>query len=89
LSHRGVERIAARVPDPVGAEEQLLERAMLALRTAEGMPLSWTRCERGSIDDLVAGGFARVSGGRLMLTDRGFLVTNDVVLRVCGIQTPC
>lgn len=82
LERRGGEHIARRVADRRGDGE--LERVMLALRTDEGMPLDWARCGEGVIEDFVAAGLARRAGGRLVLTDRGFLMTNDMVLRVCA-----
>lgn len=82
LALGGADRIAARVVDPAGAEA--LERTMLALRTDRGLPLAEATCDRSEIDALVESGLARVSGDRLVLTDRGFLMTNEVVLRVCG-----
>lgn len=91
LAYRGPRRDAARVEDDAAADVAL-ERAMLALRTGEGMPLSWARCRPETIDAFVAEGLARREDGRLVLTDRGFLVTNDVVLRVCAATAthgPC
>jgi oxygen-independent coproporphyrinogen-3 oxidase len=84
LSRRGPQRAAARVVDAVDDEGSHLERAMLALRTDRGMPLAWARCPRETIDGFVAEGLARRVDDRLVLTDRGFLVTNDVLLRVCA-----
>jgi oxygen-independent coproporphyrinogen-3 oxidase len=78
MTGRGRDRVADQNAD--GA----LERAMLALRTAEGMPLWWARCGEDTIDGFVADGLARRDGDRLVLTDRGFLVTNEIVLRVCA-----
>jgi oxygen-independent coproporphyrinogen-3 oxidase len=89
LSLGGADRIAARVVDPVGRDGRDLERTMLALRTDSGMPLSWARCGRGEIDALVENGLARIADERLVLTDRGFLVANDIVLRVNGNPTTC
>jgi hypothetical protein len=57
---------------------------MLALRTAPGMPLSWMAGGAGVATDLERDGLARIESGRLLLTDRGFLMVNDIVLRVVG-----
>jgi oxygen-independent coproporphyrinogen-3 oxidase len=59
-----------------------IEQMMLALRTARGMPLEWARCRDDVIRDIITEGLARIESGRLMLTDRGYLVMNDVLLRL-------
>jgi oxygen-independent coproporphyrinogen-3 oxidase len=82
LEHTGVDCIARRVYDDTDESGVDLERAMLALRTDEGMPLSWARCGGDAAADLVDSGLARIDSGRLFLTDRGYLVMNDIVLRV-------
>jgi len=73
---------------PVGGEERLteeerrLERMLLGLRLAEGVPAGWVDEERarGFVDD----GLAHRRDGRLALTERGFLLANEVVLALSG-----
>jgi len=67
-----------RVEDP-GADTPL-ERMMLGLRTADGVPAEW--CDGRIVDDLTAAGLAVREDERVCLTDRGFLVLNDIVCRL-------
>jgi oxygen-independent coproporphyrinogen-3 oxidase len=73
---------ALRRPEPREDEERLIERRMLALRTSDGLALDQLECPRSVLDDLIAGGLAAIAGERLVLTDRGFLVLNEIVLRL-------
>jgi len=82
LRHRGAARSGARILDADAGEHAGLERAMLALRTSGGMALSQVRGGAATARDLVDEGLARIVGERLVLTDRGFLLMNDIVLRV-------
>jgi oxygen-independent coproporphyrinogen-3 oxidase len=80
LQRRGDEHLGARVMDETG--DGAIERVMLALRTDRGAPAEW-------LDPALTGGFAReglveVRDGRVRATDRGFLVLNDLVLRLAG-----
>lgn len=69
---------------PRGGEERpdeaarRVERLLLGLRLADGVPASWLPASlaRG----LIAGGLARSRGDRLALTDPGMLLANEVVL---------
>jgi oxygen-independent coproporphyrinogen-3 oxidase len=69
---------------PVGGEEILtdeerqLERLLLGLRVADGVPEAWV--ERSKAEDLVADGLARWTPEGLGLTDRGMLLANELVL---------
>jgi hypothetical protein len=36
------------------------------------------------VEELVAGAFARVVEGRVILTDRGYLVLNEVLMRLAA-----
>ena len=76
--------MVANAQMPMGGEERLtdderrLERLLLGLRTADGVPSEWLDLDEASryIDD----GLARRSNGRVALTDRGLLLANELVL---------
>ncbi|HXV13365.1 MAG TPA: coproporphyrinogen-III oxidase family protein, partial [Candidatus Krumholzibacteria bacterium] len=84
LARRGAEHLAARLRDPGG--DQRLESAMLALRTDRG--IARDACEPRAVADIIDDGLAVVERGRIRLTDRGYLMLNDVVLRLVS-TTPC
>ena len=68
--------------DPLDTAARRLERVVLALRTAAGVPLAWL--PDGALD-LTAGrreGLWRVRDGRLALTPRGFLRLDTVEERL-------
>jgi oxygen-independent coproporphyrinogen III oxidase len=68
--------------DPLSLSSRLLERIILALRTAEGVDLDWL--EQGCLD-LNAGlceGLWQVENGMLKLTTRGFLVIDGIEEKV-------
>lgn len=65
-----------------GEEERLLEGAMLGLRTSAGLSLERLSCERSVVDDLVIRRLARLEADRLVLTDRGFLLLDEILLRI-------
>jgi oxygen-independent coproporphyrinogen-3 oxidase len=63
-------------------EEQRLERLLLGLRMADGIPENWVDSSR--LEQVLHGGLAEHHGGRLALTDRGLFVANEVVLELVG-----
>jgi oxygen-independent coproporphyrinogen-3 oxidase len=73
---------------PVGGEERLsqqerrMERVLLGLRTADGVPGDWLNPSRAA--DFVSEGLAEWRDGRLLLTDGGMLVANEVILALSG-----
>jgi oxygen-independent coproporphyrinogen-3 oxidase len=73
---------ARRVYDDLGPEEAETERVMLALRTSRGAKLESLRCPDGAINAILNEGLGVTVAGRLKLTDRGFLLLNEIVLRV-------
>ncbi len=63
------------------AEQRRVERVLLELRLAEGLPLEvLTATERRRVPDLVARGLAEVVDERLVLTLRGRLLADGIVL---------
>ncbi|QCT38000.1 coproporphyrinogen III oxidase [Arachnia propionica] len=64
-------------------EDRRVERVMLELRLAEGLPLGvLTETESARVDGIVAEGLGAVVEGRLALTLRGRLLADGVVLRL-------
>jgi oxygen-independent coproporphyrinogen-3 oxidase len=84
VARRGHEHLAARLHDEGG--DARLESLMLALRTDRGFDRE--SCDAHALDELAGEGLAFVDAGRVRLTDRGYLVLNDVVLRLHA-TTPC
>ncbi len=84
---RSPERYVARVragrpptagAERIGRETAVLERLMLGLRLADGVPSAWVPPAVAS--EFEDRGLARRSEGRFMLTDRGMLLANEVVM---------
>ncbi len=62
------------------AQERHTERVMLAVRLRSGLPLDdLDDSGRRAVDRVIADGLARLSGDRLVLTDRGRLLADGVV----------
>jgi len=59
-------------------DERRMERLLLGLRVAEGVPVEWIDGRQG--EEFVEQGLAEVRAGRLTPTDRGMLLANDLVL---------
>lgn len=78
LGRCGDEHIAARVHDETG--DGPVERVMLALRTDRGAPAEWFAGAR--VREFAADGLLKLRGDRVVATDRGLLVLNDLVLRL-------
>ena len=64
------------------AHERRVERLLLGLRTAEGVPRRWL--DAAEADRAVADGLAAARGERVALTERGMFVANDLVLSLAG-----
>lgn len=90
---RGEMPVAAR--EEVGGRELLTERVFLGLRS-DGVDLEafdadfgpvFLQSRRGMIGDLVGEGLAILRGGRLCLTPRGYLLCDEVCVRLLGGPT--
>lgn len=84
VARRGDAHLAARLYDAGG--DARLESAMLGLRTDRG--IAREACEPNAVEAMVEAGLATVESGRIRLTDRGYLLLNDVVLKLLA-TTPC
>jgi oxygen-independent coproporphyrinogen-3 oxidase len=71
-----------RVYDNATPAQLEMERVMLGLRTDRGVNVKSLHCPDGEINAILEGGLGVVHEGRLRLTARGFLVLNEVVLRL-------
>ena len=74
--------VPPRIDDRQSLYQRELERMMLALRTTEGLPLDWIQCEPDVIEGLTKERLGNITGGRLKLTDRGFLLLDEILLRL-------
>lgn len=72
-----------RTHEARGAEVRHTEAMMLALRTSDGLDVAGAACATAVIDDLVDSALARrARNGKLVLTDRGFLLLNEILMRL-------
>ena len=74
--------LGMRRPDRRDDGQKELEEFMLALRTSRGLPLERLACPPEVPVELVDQGLAVRIGDRLVLTDRGYLVLNDILFRL-------
>jgi oxygen-independent coproporphyrinogen-3 oxidase len=84
VATRGSERVAARLRDTGG--DARMEGLMLGLRTDRGARVE--SLDPGVVGEMSAQGLATVHDGRMVLTDRGYLVLDAVVLRLLATM-PC
>jgi oxygen-independent coproporphyrinogen-3 oxidase len=80
LSHRGPGHVHARRADDGG--DEAVERVMLALRTDRGAPRAWLTRDRAVIEGFSREGLVVEDGDRIRATDRGYLVLNELVIRL-------
>jgi coproporphyrinogen III oxidase-like Fe-S oxidoreductase len=85
LAKSGADLVAARHIDVV--EDEGIERLMLALRTDRGIPLA--SANAGVVETFCRDGLLAADGGLVRATDRGYLVLNELVLRLARSSTPC
>jgi putative oxygen-independent coproporphyrinogen III oxidase len=75
--------MVARAERPIGGSERLgeeqlrLERLLLGLRVADGIPESWIQSDRAA--PFIERGLIRRSDGRVALTEPGLFMANEVV----------
>ena len=79
LSRSGPEHVAARHIDVI--EDVAIERIMLALRTDRGLALE-SVSGAAVVEQFCRDGLLAADGGRIRATDRGYLVLNELVLRL-------
>jgi oxygen-independent coproporphyrinogen-3 oxidase len=73
-----------RTIDSPGDRERTLERLFLGLRTSRGVPLNSITGEEAVLEGLILNRLARAADDRIVLTDRGFLLLDEIVLRLSG-----
>jgi oxygen-independent coproporphyrinogen-3 oxidase len=73
---------ALRCAERRGHSQRRLEQRMLALRTARGLAGDQLPGTAPIIDELIEDDLAGVADNRLFLTDRGYLVLNEILLRL-------
>jgi putative oxygen-independent coproporphyrinogen III oxidase len=66
--------------EALGPAEREMERLLLGLRVAEGVPVEWVDADKaaGFVDE----GLAQWRNGRITLTDRGMFLANQIVLEL-------
>jgi oxygen-independent coproporphyrinogen-3 oxidase len=72
--------------DDATDEDMELERLMLSLRTDRGVATDALSCPESTINGILEEGLGEVFGGRLKLTDRGYLLLNEIALRLAGAR---
>ena len=70
------------IHDDADPEARETERVMLALRTDRGLPAESLHCSPDTVNAILDEGLAAVTSGWLTLTDRGYLLLNEIVLRL-------
>jgi oxygen-independent coproporphyrinogen-3 oxidase len=86
LSHAGAGHILARNVDEGG--DSAIEKTMLALRTSRGAARASLTPDTDVIGEFLRDGLITLEGDRVRATDRGYLVLNDLVLRLSE-RTTC
>ena len=71
----------ARIYDEDNSDH-LLEKLMLALRTDRGIPMEWINASSRVVEDLVGRGLATIAGGNIILSERGFLLLDEIIVRI-------
>jgi oxygen-independent coproporphyrinogen-3 oxidase len=82
LARAGTSSGAGRIFDDTTPDEREMERLMLELRTSSGVAVEGLRCPEDAVNGILEDELAVIDQGRLVLTNRGYLVLNDIVLRL-------
>ena len=61
------------------AADALFEKIMLSLRTSGGCPMDILQNSKSYVDKLCKAGFAMVRDGNVILTDKGFYLSNTII----------
>jgi oxygen-independent coproporphyrinogen III oxidase len=86
LSRRGADHLRARREDAGGDDG--VEKVMLALRTDRGAPRAWLTPDETVINEFTRDGLVTIDRDRVRATDRGYLVLNELVIRLSESR-PC
>ncbi len=71
----------AQAGEQLDSEDRRIERVMLEMRLADGVPLDvFTETEHARVQDILEAGLGTIGDGRLKLTLRGRLLADGVVL---------
>lgn len=62
--------------------DPLFEKIMLRLRTSDGLDLKYTKNSDLFINNLIKEGFAVKNNGKLILTDKGFYLSNSIIAEI-------
>ena len=68
--------VGEKITDP------LFEKIMLSLRTSDGLDLKYLKNSELCIKNIVKEGFAVLKDGRLILTDKGFYLSNSIIAEI-------
>ena len=58
------------------------EKIMLSLRTSNGLDLNYVKNSDVFIKNIVNNGFATIENGKLILTDKGFYLSNSIIAEI-------
>ncbi len=62
--------------------DPLFEKIMLSLRTSDGLDLSYIKNSENFIKNIIKEGFAEIKRGKLILTDKGFYLSNSIIAEI-------
>ncbi len=62
--------------------DTLFEKIMLSLRTSDGLDLKYLKNSDLFIKNLIKTGFAVIKNGKLILTDKGFYLSNSIIAEI-------
>lgn len=60
-------------------QDELFEKIMLGLRTDSGIPTTLIKNSKNYIDSICKAGFAKIKNGRVILTDKGYYLSNTII----------